>query len=117
MYAQRKMRISSMVQRFWCNDMTQCNCEMIPIYIISILGGLLIGIWINMIGATVAYDIELFNNDVIDLVQEPLNFLSNPTFYIFVGLLGMWQRNRIIAIPFTIYYHFKSKKNLERDAN
>lgn len=96
--------------------MTECNCDMIPVYIIAILGGLLIGVAINSLSTndTVNYWFESFQNDVWDAVHQPQNILTNPLLYVLVILVGLAYRERIINIPFNIYYYFKDRKSIEQ---
>lgn len=96
--------------------MTECNCDMIPVYIIAILGGLLIGVAINSLSNndTINYLFESFQNDVWDAVHQPQNILTNPLLYVLVILTGLAYRERIINIPFHIYYYFKESESVEQ---
>lgn len=93
--------------------MTNCNCDMIPIYIMSIFIGLLIGTMTtnNLISNSMGYWTGQLAYYEMDLINHPQTFYTNPFFIGIVGLIAIWQRNKIMNIPWSIYYHLNNSKS------
>lgn len=89
--------------------MNNCSCEMIPVYVMAVLIGVLIGVMTtnNPITDSMGYWVGQLAYYEMDLINHPMAFYTNPFFLVVTGLVCMWKRNTILNIPWSIYYHLE----------
>lgn len=95
--------------------MTQCSCDLIPLYIGSLFFGILIALMAspnNAVSDSFEYLMNGYENFVYDGIHNPSGIpnalLSSPVFYGIVVIVGYWKKYYVMIIPRTILFRIKN---------